>query len=174
MTPVAQKDAVPVLPVVSPEVVQADQQKERQEFDLTAEYGGVSLYDWGQFGSGLFLGFMLTLGGSNFAGFFSPCLQQRSQIVSASALFYSFMSSYIDSEFVDQTLLGMMVLYFVQFGIALNMGQCQEQEDNHGFPSGKTTAGGFSTNVLEEFFTLDIEKMSKRQFNFNPFSGLFG
>ena len=72
----SQEDAVPVLPVVSPEVVQADLRVEQEfaGFDLSTEYGGVSLYDWGQFGSGLFLGFMLALGASNFAGFFSPCL----------------------------------------------------------------------------------------------------
>lgn len=99
----SQEDTVPVLPVVSPEVVQADQrvQEEIAGFDLSVEYGGVSLYDWGQFGSGLFLGFMLALGGSSYAGLFSPCLQQRSLITSAMVLFYGFMSSYIDTGFSD-------------------------------------------------------------------------
>ena len=69
-----QVDSVPVHPVVSPDVILADQQV-GQEVDLTTEYGGVSLYNWGLFASGLFLGFMLTLGSSSYGGLFSPCLQ---------------------------------------------------------------------------------------------------
>ena len=64
-----------------------------------------------------------------------------------------------------------MVLYFIQFGIALNMGQCGKQEDDHGFSSAST--GRFSSNVLEEYFTLDIEKMTKRQLDSNPFTDYF-
>lgn len=139
-------------------------------FDLSAEYGGVSLYDWGRFGSGLFLGFMLALGGSSYAGLFNPCLQQRSLITSAMVLFYGFMSAYIDGGFSDNEMMGMMVLYFVQFGIALNLGQCGPQEDDHGFGSSSDSAGGFSSDVLKEYFTLDIEKMSKRQLDNNPFT----
>ena len=68
------EDSVPVQPVVSPDVILADQHVRQEEF-LEQEYGGVALYDWGQFASGLFLRFMLALGSSSYAGLFNPCLQ---------------------------------------------------------------------------------------------------
>ena len=89
-------------------------------------------------------------------------------MVSAAYFFYAYMSAYVDVDFVDQEKMGMMVLYFVQFGIALGMKQCGAQEDDHGFSS-NFKDGGFST-VLEGYFTLDVGKMSRKQLKYYPFT----
>lgn len=79
MSPVLQasnEDSVPVLPVVSPDVLQHDESNEASErqFDETLEYNGIALNDWVLFLSGLFLGFFITLGSSSYISFFSPCM----------------------------------------------------------------------------------------------------
>ena len=106
------------------------------------EYAGVTVENWGLFGAGLFLGSFLTLATSSFSGLFSPCVQQWAFVVHSMYFFYAFMVLFIDGAFASQEHLGMMVLYFIQFGIALRLGGCKAQ-DEHGFDE----SGGFSTEV---------------------------
>ena len=60
--------------------------------------------------------------------------------------------------------MAMMVLYFVQIGIAKDMGQCGK-EDDHGFDD-----AGFNS-ALGDVFTLDfdVEKLSRHYVSSNPF-----
>lgn len=149
--------------------------------DLDTEVFGVSLYNWGKFASGLFIGFFLTLGQSSFAGFFSPCNQQRSLVINSGFFFYNYMVTYRDSDFSDSDAMTMMILLFIQFGVGLKMGLCSK--DDHGFndSTGGVTGDTFAGNFLLDIFTLDIEDLKDQANVTDPLSfyiskiyGLFG
>ena len=140
-----------------------------RQVDPEQEINEITLYDWGTFATGLFLGFFLTIGASGFAGFFSPCMQQRAYIVNAAFFFFSNMLTFEESEFLDQNAMGMMVLMFIQFGIGLNMGMCGEEEKgNHG----SFDANG-QTSAIRDIFTLDIENLKEKAGIDNPLMGYF-
>jgi len=79
-------------------------------------------------------------------------------IVSATYFFYAYMVVYMEGEFTDVEHMAMMILNFVQFGIAIKLGQCSADAKNaedHGFNSDQ----GFSTDVMSglDLFTLDVD-----------------
>ena len=164
------ENQIPVQPVVSPDVIHfSSQTSVRQTEPTTPNFATSDLTpeEWMQFASGLFLGFMLTLGSSSFAALFSPCLQQRAIMTSSAYFFYQYMELYMDGAFVDQEVMGMMILYFVQFGIAKDMGQCGK--DEHGFEN----SGLNKRSDLADVFTLDFDDRELSSFASNTSSNPF-
>ena len=74
-----------------------------------------------------------------------------------------FMELYMDGAFVDQEVMGMMVLYFVQFGIAKDMGQCGK--DDHGFNN-----SSLIKSDLGDVFSLDFDDRELSSFASNTSS----
>ena len=72
----------------------------------------------------------------------------------------------MDNAFVDQEIMGMMILYFVQFGVAKDLGQCGK--DDHGFEN-----SGFSKSDLGDVFTLDFDDRALTSFASNTSSNPF-
>ena len=116
---------------------------------------GLSTMDWFWFSLGLFIGALVTIATSPFNVFFDPCLVQWATITAASFFFYLYMSSYMDSNFSNNTYMIQMILNFVQFGQATMLGYC---DDDHGFRSSgfHTSFGNFSMDVA------NIEALSRR------------
>ena len=110
--------------------------------------GGLSVTDWLLFSLGLTIGTLVTIATSPFAGFFDPCLVQWATLTATSFYFYLYMSAYIDSNFESTESMLLMILNFVQFGQATQLGYCS---DDHGFrSSGLHTSYGileFASNV---------------------------
>jgi len=94
--------------------------------------GDVSAVDWAWFSLGLTIGALVTVATSPFSGFFDPCLVQWATVFATSFFFYLYMSAYMDSEFNEQNFMFLMILNFVQFGQATQLGYCS---DDHGFRS---------------------------------------
>lgn len=62
---------------------------------------------------------------------------------------------YAEGDFLDANHMLMMILNFIQFGVAISTGACGK-DDGHGFED-----GGFSVD-LESIFSFDIEEMSNK------------
>jgi len=92
---------------------------------------------------------------SPFNVFFDPCLVQWATIVAASFFFYLYMSSYMDSNFTEDRYLIQMIINFVQFGQATQLGYCNS---DHGFNS-----GGFHTSF--GVFSLDMDAAQLERLN---------
>lgn len=116
---------------------------------------GLSAMDWFWFSLGLFIGALVTIATSPFNVFFDPCVVQWATITAAAFFFYLYMSSYMDSNFSNNTYLIQMILNFVQFGQATMLGYC---DDDHGFRKQgfHTSFGNFSID------TANIEALSLR------------
>ena len=97
---------------------------------------GMETMDWVYFLIGLTIGFSLTLVSSSLSGFFDPCLVQWAYITSSMFYFYLAMSIYMEKNYDDTQVMLLMILYFTEFGTAINLGQCSG--DNKGFSNLRT------------------------------------
>jgi len=147
-----------VAPVVSPGLIDdAYSRDSRQETSaLDTEYAGITLENWLIFTGGLSVGGFLSLSGSAFGSFFNPCLIQYSRVFAASFFFYTYMLIYEESLFSSDDNLTMMVLYFVQFGDALTLGQCGGKYDTHGFNKSLN-----ANSALLDYFSIDVEAVTQ-------------
>ena len=143
-----------VAPVVSPGLIDDRTNRQDSTSALDTEYGGIKLESWLEFSGGLILGGLLALASSAFSSFFNQCLVQWARVVGASYFFYIYMVIYEEGLFASDEYLSMMLLYFVQFGDSLTLGQCGGKYDNHGFNK------QFTSDNWLDYFTIDVERVT--------------
>jgi len=84
------------------------------------DFSKPSLVDWGWFTAGFVVGLFVSLATSSFSMLFDPCLVQWASVFASGFFFYLYMAAYMDANFDNNQVLLMMILSFVQMGMALN------------------------------------------------------